>query len=374
MANKTVEIFVCGKERESLKVLTVVSKPLMKENQVVAVSTLAILILFAGLLINSRIYKILLRRKNTAAIDKIFMTSTISSLLFQPLILAYYVASYFVYPMSNYIGTIGCLATVHLLDVYVRFYNFCYPVSIALVRYLFVVKHIWVKSKGMHSVVNSTIALSFIIPIIMVITVQFPIFDSVHGPYNRCIGRFETYFNPLDLDTITPGLRGGVNQCIETEQWAFDPNVGSTEFPFRIILYLGCKATTHIFWVVMLSAPEIILYALTFNYIIQHTNNTELSGILNPEVIKKRRQQNKLNITMTFWAWVAQFMTNIMYMAIMKIFYGRDRFFHAILTVFTISLNFNVLPLFYIAMVDDDFKLAIMQKDYWGAFKLFLTF
>ena len=59
---------------------------------------------------------------------------------------------------------------------------------------------------GMKTVVNSIIALTIIVPLMMTLSVQYPIFDWVHGPYNRCIGRFDTVFSPLDPDPITPGM------------------------------------------------------------------------------------------------------------------------------------------------------------------------
>jgi hypothetical protein len=121
----------------------------------------------------------------------------------------------------------------------------------------------------------------------------------------------------------------------------------------------------------MFSIPEIVLYSLTFVYIYRHTNHAALSGILKPEVIKKRRQQNSLNLIMTFWAWLAQFVTNLIYMLILVVFLGKNRFYQSVLAVFTVCLNFNVLPLFYVVLADEDFKSAILRKDYWSILKLF---
>ena len=58
---------------------------------------------------------------------------------------------------------------------------------------------------GMRTVVNSLIVISVIVPLFMTVSVQFPISDTTHGPYQRCIGRFETEFKPLDPDPVTPG-------------------------------------------------------------------------------------------------------------------------------------------------------------------------
>jgi hypothetical protein len=57
----------------------------------------------------------------------------------------------------------------------------------------------------MQNVVNLIIGLTIAVPIIMTLTVQFPISETTHGPFQRCIGRFETFFRPLDPDPITPG-------------------------------------------------------------------------------------------------------------------------------------------------------------------------
>ena len=161
------------------------------------------LFLSVGILLHCRIYVLLHRRKNGAIIDKLFKSNTIISGFCHPVVLVYYISSHLLYPMSDYIGKVGCLSTVHFLDAFVRFYNFCFPASIALVRYLFVVQHLWVRQTGMPKIVNYTIAFSVIIPIIMTLSVQFPYSENLHFAFNRCIGRFETYFNPLHPGIIT---------------------------------------------------------------------------------------------------------------------------------------------------------------------------
>jgi len=98
-----------------------------------------------------------------------------------------------------------------------------------------------------------------------------------------------------------------------------------------------------------------------------------ITGLLNPEIIKNRKQKNNLNIIMTFWVWFAQFVNNIIYMVLIKMFLGKVRFYHSLLAVLTIFVNFNVLPLFYIVIADEDFKMAIVQKEYFVVAKLFLT-
>ena len=151
-----------------------------------------------------------------------------------------------------------------------------------------------------------------------------------------------------------------------------DPESSGIQFPFRIMFWLGCLLTTRSLWVIMFGLPEIVMYSLTFAYIKRRTNQTALSGILRPEVIKKRRKQNTLNLIMTFWTWIAQFITNIVYIVVMMVFYGKDRFLQLLFATFTVCLNFNVLPLFYVALADDDFKSAVMEKDFLRMLKIFI--
>ena len=153
-----------------------------------------------------------------------------------------------------------------------------------------------------------------------------------------------------------------------------DPESSGIQFPFRIMFWLGCLLTTRSLWVIMFGLPEIVMYSLTFAYIKRRTNQTALSGILRPEVIKKRRKQNTLNLIMTFWTWIAQFITNIVYIVVMMVFYGKDRFLQLLFATFTVCLNFNVLPLFYVALADDDFKSAVIEKDFLRMMKIFIHY
>ena len=79
---------------------------------------------------------------------------------------------------------------------------------ITVLRYLFVVHSMKVKSLGMVRVVSSVIVISVLLPFLMTISVQYPVSDFIHGPLNLCIGRFEVYFNPYHPDTKTEGKKG----------------------------------------------------------------------------------------------------------------------------------------------------------------------
>jgi hypothetical protein len=77
-----------------------------------------------------------------------------------------------------------------------------------------------------------------------------------------------------------------------------------------------------------------------------------------------------MNITMTFWSWLAQCVTNIFYLVVLYLFYGKTRFYHSLLAVLTVFFNFNILPLFYLFMADENFKYAMLNKQYLVVLKL----
>lgn len=106
-------------------------------------------IMITGLVINRRIYKILSKRSSAAAMDRLLKFNNVISLALYPIILGYYMGFQMVAPVSDYIGVVGCILTVHLIDVFTRFYSFTFPIAVALLRYLFVVKHIMVKARGL---------------------------------------------------------------------------------------------------------------------------------------------------------------------------------------------------------------------------------
>ena len=99
--------------------------------------------------------------------------------------------------MSNYMCTL----------INFRIYSYCFPMMITVLRYLFVVHSMKVKSFGMVRVVSTVIVISVLLPFLMTISVQYPVSDFIHGPLNLCIGRFEVYFNPHHPDTITEGKK-----------------------------------------------------------------------------------------------------------------------------------------------------------------------
>ena len=113
----------------------------------IALTSFSIMVM--GLLINSKIYKILAKRSNAAAMDQLLKFNNIISLALHPIILGYYIAFQAVSPVSDYIGIVGCVISVHFIDAFTRFYSFTFPIAVALLRYLFVVEHTMVKVRGM---------------------------------------------------------------------------------------------------------------------------------------------------------------------------------------------------------------------------------
>jgi hypothetical protein len=149
------------------------------------ISALSLIFLVIGVLLNGRIFNLLSKHKNGVIIDRLFVSNNILSGLGHSIILSYYASTHMMYPMSDYIGINGCFVIVQILDVFIRFYNFCFPVAIATLRYLFVVQNLWVRSKGMTTIVNIVIGFSIIFPIVMTVSVQLPVSDHVHFAYNR---------------------------------------------------------------------------------------------------------------------------------------------------------------------------------------------
>ncbi len=73
---------------------------------------------------------------------------------------------------------------------------------------------------------------------------------------------------------------------------------------------------------------------------------------------------------MTFWAWLAQFITNMFLVLVVKIVYGKDQFVFLFLGLVAFFFNFNVLPLIYIILGNDKIKKALYGKEYFKLVKL----
>ena len=351
----------------TFRFISIEEKPQLKTDQSLVVVATALVILVSGLLIQNRSYLLLARRKSdnsSVLIEKLFLSNCCVCLICYPPVLIYFMVNALVFPMSDYIGTVGCLIVMHLLDVFVRFYNLFFPVTVALLRYLFAVQHQWVKRFGMKNAVNRIIFLSIVGPLLMNLSLQFPISDFIHGPFNHCIGRFEVYFNPTHPDPLTPGRRKGEQHCSAINSWRDQPDIGEIEKVFFFLLQVSCYFTRVLFGLLTCCIPEMILYPIIFCKIRENHKRIALSGILKPEVLQRRKQKNALNIIITFWAFIAQFVSNLIYIFGYLFLFGNVKFYHSLLAVVTVSLNFNILPFFYIFVADDEVKTAILSREF----------
>ena len=161
--------------------------------------------------------------------------------------------------------------------------------------------------------------------------------------------------------------------CEEKRNWA-NESYGTNEFYLRLLLCAGCVVSKWIFFISAAGIPEMVLYPLTFHYIVRHTDITASANILKPEIIKKRRQQNSLNIYLTFWTWIAQFLTNMCALSIMTVVRGQSLFMHGLFAVLHLTINFNVLPVFYVVAVDDKIKAALHKRQFREAMKVFFSY
>ena len=136
--------------------------------------------------------------------------------------------------------------------------------------------------------------------------------------------------------------------------------------------YSICLCSKFLISLISFSVPELVMYSLTFRHIVIHTRRTAAAGILRPEVIKKRKQQNMLNIYLTFWIWLAQFSTNLTIFISVKILFGKSLFVHTFLALMNLTLNFALLPILYMVAADNGMKAALSKREFRLAATFFL--
>jgi hypothetical protein len=73
---------------------------------------------------------------------------------------------------------------------------------------------------------------------------------------------------------------------------------------------------------------------------------------------------------MTCWAWLAQFITNMFLVVLVKIVYGKDQFVFLAIGLVALFFNFNVLPFIYIILSNDKIKKALFGKEYFQMVRL----
>jgi hypothetical protein len=77
---------------------------------------------------------------------------------------------------------------------------------------------------------------------------------------------------------------------------------------------------------------------------------------------------------MAFWAWLVQFITNMILVVLIKFMFGKDQFIYYLLGCVTLFCQFNVLPFIYIILGDERFKRAIANKEYCNVVKMMFDF
>ena len=113
-----------------------------------------------------------------------------------------------------------------------------------------------------------------------------------------------------------------------------------------------------------------VLYPLIFRYIVKQTNC--VADIIHPEVFRQRKQRNVLNIYMTFFTWVLQFIFSITSYLFMIFIFGKHKFYHHLFSILNVGINFALLPCILIIVGDESFKRAIAKGCFCQALRLFL--
>ena len=176
-------------------------------------------------------------------------------------------------------------------------------------------------------------------------------------------------------DALTPGRRSDYgNICDVRRSWAFEPGLTNAEFYPRLISCLLCVVTRWTVTLMLMSVPEMILYPLTFRHILSTTNMVALRQILSPEVIKRRKEQNSMNIYLTFLNWLAQFVTNMLLLVMRNFMFGQNLLLHGLFALLHLTINFSVLPILYVVAADDEIKKALSGRNFGQVFRLLLSF
>jgi hypothetical protein len=148
MEKSNVDSFI-NISNNKIKFLTVEDKPLLETPEAIMLAVLGLVILTVGVVVQSRIWtKLSKTSEKSSAINSLFLSHTAVTLIFCPPLIIYFILNFFLFPMSDYIGFYGCLFVVHFLDVFNRMVTVFFPLVVVLLRYLFIVKHLWVKSVG----------------------------------------------------------------------------------------------------------------------------------------------------------------------------------------------------------------------------------
>jgi hypothetical protein len=79
-----------------------------------------------------------------------------------------------------------------------------------------------------------------------------------------------------------------------------------------------------------------------------------------------------MNIYMTFWTWLFQFIVSIISHIFIHFIFGKHKFYQHLFAILNVGVNFSILPCLFVIMGDEDFKRALASKNFSEALKLFL--
>jgi hypothetical protein len=135
--------------KNTIQFIKVEDKPLLEEPEAIILAVLGLVILMVGVIVQTRIWtKLSQTSDQSSAIKSLFLSHIAVSLSCYPPVIIYFILSFFLFPMSDYIGFYGCIFLVQFLDVFIRLLSVLLPLAVVLLRYLFIVKHTWVRSVG----------------------------------------------------------------------------------------------------------------------------------------------------------------------------------------------------------------------------------
>lgn len=285
----------------------------------------------------------------------------------------YFAAKPLIFPIRDYIGKFGCGFLMLFLDIFIRFFALAIPFCIALLRFTLVILSSRFMTRTINMWATIFIYMTLALSIFVTLTVQLPPSDFAQGPYNYCLGRFEVYFNPQHPDPITPGRRQGLEWCEIHFQLVNESHDSWSMYSLRLIHYILCRLSLVVYFIFVLSFPEAILYALTFWNILGNTRAVADSGILKSDILKRRKQKNTLNIYLTFWAWLIQYIINMFNFLVTRFIFGKSPFLHSLFSLFQLTFNFTIMPFLYILVADETIKTHLLKKEFASAFKRLLT-
>lgn len=376
----------------SFKFVHVEETPYLPTDQAIAASSMSLLTLISGVIVNLRVFKLLWREKQngcTVAINNLFLMYNIVSLVCHPPLLVkwdfqlslffpsalfclfpqvYFAAKPFIFPIGDFIGESGCGFLLLFLDIFIRTFALLVPFSIALVRYIFISMSSKAKLRKTARIVKTIIYMTLFMSVAITLVAQFPADEFAQGPYFFCIGRFEVYFNPQHLDPVTPGRRKGMSYCDVHFKLLDESYDNWPLFALRLLHFFLCWQFMIIYVILTFSFLDAALYAVTFYRILDSTKAIAKTGILRPDIVRNRRNQNTLNIYITFLAWLIQYIANLSNLLAFFFIFGSNNFLQLLFSLFQLSFNFTVMPFLYILVADRVFKDFLIRRQFMSAF------